>query len=321
MSFTSKVKNELLAQKNADACCSAAELSAALHTAGSINISKEGLSAELSTDNPRIAVRLYRLIKKLFGADARVFSQKKSTLNKPLIYRIEANNAERMLSELGIIYLDEDNHRQIRRGTDPYIIEQRCCKISYLKGAFLAGGSVTIPSVKSDKSGYNLSMTFSGAEMAEDVVSLLYRFSINAATIQRKNNFTVYIKDGAAIADFLALIGASKSFIALHDTMLERDVKNNANRQTNCIFANINKTVKAALRQLEAINYIESTIGIGALAPPLQEIARLRQQHPDISLEDIADLSGNLTKSGVNHRMRKILETARKIKKSEKRSV
>lgn len=320
MSFTLKVKNELLAQKNADACCSAAELSAALHTAGGINISNEGLSVEFSGDNARIAVRVYRLIKRLFGVNAHVFSQKKSTFNKPLLYKIEARAAEQMLSELGIIYLDEDNHRQIRAGIDPYIIEQRCCKISYLKGAFLAGGSITIPSEKSDKAGYNLSMTFYGAEMAEDVVSLLYRFNINAATQERKNSYAVYVKDGGAIADFLALIGASKSFIALHDIMLERDVKNNANRQTNCIFANINKTVKAALKQLEAIDYIENTVGLDALAPQLQEIARLRQQHPDISLEEIADLSENLTKSGANHRMRKILETAEKIRQSKKRS-
>lgn len=313
MSFSSDVKNELLAQKNSDACCNSAELSAILHTAGSINISHEGLCAEISTDNVRFAGRILFLFKKLFNINAQIVSQKKSTLDKRLFYKILAcPDAEQILSELGIISLDKDNHRQIAQGIDKYITEQNCCKKSYLKGAFLAGGSITVPSEK--ESGYNLSLYFSGGKMAEDIAKLLEHFNIKAKTAQRKNSYVVYLKEGNLIADFLALLKASKSFIALQEIMLEKEVINNTNRQTNCIFANIDKSIKAAIKQVEAINLIESTSGLDSLPPPLIKIARLRQEYPDVPLEKIAALSGeNLTKSGVNHRMRKIMETAEKI--------
>lgn len=314
MSFSLNVKNELLAQKNSDACCTAAELSAILHTAGSININSEGLCAEISTDNVRFAGKVLSLFRKLFNINAQIVSHKKSTLNKRLLYRIQVcRNAEEILSELGIISLDKDNHRQIAQGIDKYITEQNCCKKSYLKGAFLAGGSITVPSEK--ECGYNLSLYFSSEKMAEDIAKLLEHFNIKAKTAQRKNSYVVYLKESNLIADFLALLNVSKSYIALQDIMVEKEVINNTNRQTNCIFANIDKAIKAAIKQVEAINLIENTSGLDSLPPPLIKIARLRQEYPDVSLEKIAALSGeNLTKSGVNHRMRKIMERAEKIR-------
>lgn len=315
MSFSMNVKAELLEDKGGNACCMSAELSAILHTAGSININKEGLYAEITTENASLAGRILYLYKKLYNINAAI-SRKKSSFSKRELYSIKADEkAEIILRELGIIEFDENNLRQIVSGADGYITEQQCCKKSYIKGAFLAGGSITVP--KSQKSGYFLNIVFSNIKMAEDVSAYIKSFNINSKTAQRKNKYIVYLKEAESIADFLALLGASKSVLILQDLILKREIKNYTNRQTNCIFANINKSVSAAIRQTEAINIIDEHIGLDSLPKPLKKIALLRREHPDASLESIAQLSDEkLTKSGINHRMRKIIDIAENIAKN-----
>lgn len=320
MSFSMRVKDELIGKK-AEPCCRVAELSAIIHTGGSLGISSKGLSAEVTTSSAPLAERVARLLEELYGVKAEVFSEQKSSLKKNVLYTVKVPElSERILLELGIISFDGQNHRQIVEGIDPYLVEQGCCKVSYLAGAFLACGSVSVPAAAEGKNlGYHLAFWLSGEKMAQDIRQLLSHFNISAKAAKKKSGYTVYLKEGEGIADFLALVGASKSFLELQEIMVEREVKNNTNRQTNCIFANIDRSVSAAVRQIEAINLIDEKMGLSSLPESLSYVARLRRQHPDLSLEAIAALSGGkLTKSGINHRMRKIMEIARTLEQERK---
>lgn len=318
MSFSFNVKAELINSQTKDYCCAISELSAIVHTAGSINITRDGLVTEIITENANLANRISVLFKTIFNINVQILSEKKSSLKKNLLYTVSTSkiNSEQMLKELCIIGLDENNHRQIVSGIDNYLIETECCKISYLKGAFLSCGSITIPSknIETLHTGYNLRFIFSNTDMAEGISSLLNYFNISSKIMQRKNDFIVYLKEAQSLSDFLALTKAPKSFLELQNIILEREVKNNTNRQTNCIFANIDKTVKAAIIQIEAINLIEKKIGLCSLSQNLQKVARLRQEYPDVSLENIALLCNEkLTKSGINHRMRKIIQISKTL--------
>ncbi|NLK17591.1 MAG: DNA-binding protein WhiA [Clostridiales bacterium] len=320
MSFSIRVKAELIGRLS-DSCCQMAELSAITHTGGSLSISSRGLSAEVTTSSALLAERVASLFEALYGVKGEVYSEQKSSLKKNVLYTVKVPElSERILLELGIISFDGSNHRQIVEGIDPYLAEQGCCKVSYLAGAFLACGSVSVPEAAKGKNlGYHLGFSLSNEKMAQDVRQLLSHFNIAAKIARKKSGFTVYLKEGEGIADFLALVGASKCVLELQEIMVEREVKNNTNRQTNCILANIDRSVSAAVRQIEAINLIDKKIGLNSLPQSLSYVARLRRQHPDLSLEAIASLSGGkLTKSGINHRMRKIIDIARTLEQDSK---
>lgn len=319
MSYSLKVKTELMEISYESSCCMIAELSAIVHTAGSINISREGLYAEISSENETLIKRISNMFEKLFGFTAEVISEEKSILKKHTLYTIYTpkDRSEQVLNELGIISFDENHNRQINRGIDKYLILQDCCSASYLRGAFLSCGSITVPPAENSEKisiGYHLEFVFSCKEMADGIESLLSRFNILSKQTERKDNYIIYIKENEGISDFFALCNASKAVLELQNIIVEREVKNNTNRQTNCIVANIDKTVDAAIKQIEAINFIEKSVGLDMLPPKLQKVARLRQEYPDVSLEAIADLTGEkLTKSGINHRMRKIIKISQQL--------
>jgi hypothetical protein len=313
MSFSSDVKAELLAQ-NKNGCCAIALLSAIVHTAGSITINKKGIYFEIATENEALARLAASLIYSVFSAAADISKNNRSSLRKHPVFTVTApvEDSEEILKELGILKLDEENHRQINRGIDRYVTEQDCCKISYLTGAFLCCGNLSIPS--GQVSGYGCRFVLSNSEMADGIKNLLESFGISPLISTQKENYIVYIKESEKICDLLALLGASRSVLRLEGIIVNREIKNNTNRQTNCIVANIGKCVSAALRQLEAIKKIESKSGLGSLPPALKEAAEMRKKYPEASLEDIAALCGGLTKSGISHRMKKIIEIADKMR-------
>jgi DNA-binding protein WhiA len=314
MSFSMDVKTELLSKPDENDCCALSELSAIVHTAGSISISREGLYTEINSENEGLIKKICLLFKRLFNITAEVFSEKKISLKKHTLYTLSTpkNGSEQLLNDLGIINYDENNHRQINSGIDGYITEQECCAASYLKGAFLSCGSITVPPCGEDKKGmgYHMEFVLSGAEMSQGIASLLGRFIIATKIAQRNDSFVVYIKEKEGISDFLALMKASKSVLNLQNIIVEREVKNNTNRQTNCIVANIDKAVGAAMEQIEAIKHIEASDGLNSLPQKLRETAKLRLENPDISLEAIAALAG-ITKSGIYHRMKRIMKISK----------
>lgn len=145
---------------------------------------------------------------------------------------------------------------------------------------------------------------------AQDIIKAMHTFSLKAKLTDRKNEFIVYLKDGESIINFLSVIGAHNAMMELENVRILKEMRNNVNRAVNCETANLNKVVKAAVRQVNCIKYIEEHMGLSELPQNLQETARLRMEHPDVSLNDLVEYSGGIGKSGINHRLKKLQEIA-----------
>lgn len=196
-------------------------------------------------------------------------------------------------------------------GIDKEIIRKPCCKRSYLRGAFLAGGSVNNP----EGSSYHLEISSMYEEHCESLVGLANKFDLNARCIERKKGFIFYIKEGEKIIELLNIIGAHQALFKFEDVRIMRDMRNSVNRIVNCETANLNKTIGAAVRQIENIKLLQREVGLDSLPDKLREVAEVRMQHPDMNLTEVGEmLKGKVSKSGVNHRLRKIDELAEKIR-------
>lgn len=180
---------------------------------------------------------------------------------------------------------------------------------SYLRGAFLAGGSVNNP----ETSRYHLEIYSLYEDHNKMIAEMMNRYDLNSRTTQRRSGFITYLKEGEKIADFLQVIGATSSMLKFEDVRIVRDMRNSVNRLVNCENANMNKVANAATKQIQNIQLIDERVGLDQLPPPkLESIARARLSHPEVSLKELGELvpGGPISKSGVNHRLRKINEFA-----------
>ncbi len=226
--------------------------------------------------------------------------------NNVYIVRIPLRVQE-ILSELRIV----SEGFIFNQGIDPDIIRKSCCKRSYLRGAFLAAGSVNNP----EGSSYHLEIASMYEEQCHAMVQLANSFHLNARCIERKKGFIFYIKEGEKIIEFLNIIGAHQALFKFEDVRIMRDMRNSVNRIVNCETANLNKTIGAAVRQIDNIKLIKRELGLENLPDKLKEVAEIRLQHPDINLKEVGDLlKVKVSKSGVNHRLRKLDELAEKIR-------
>ncbi|MCA0758128.1 DNA-binding protein WhiA [Paenibacillus sp. N4] len=307
MSFAAQTKKELTLIE-ADDCCERAELSALIRMNGSVSVSSRKVVLDISTENAAIARRIYSLLKKHFEVHVELLVRKKMRLKKNNVYivRIPAGVQE-ILSELKIV----SEGFMFNQGIDKDIIRKPCCKRSYLRGAFLAGGSVNNP----EGSSYHLEISSMYEEHCEAIVVLANKFDLNARCIERKKGFVFYIKEGEKIIEFLNIIGAHQALFKFEDVRIMRDMRNSVNRIVNCETANLNKTIGAAVRQIENIKLLQREVGLDSLPEKLREVAVIRLQHPDMNLTEVGEmLGGKVSKSGVNHRLRKIDELAEKIR-------
>jgi hypothetical protein len=186
------------------------------------------------------------------------------------------------------------------------IIQKDCCKRAFLRGAFLASGSVNNP----EKS-YHFEIACEHAEIAKELQGMLRDFGIEGKIVLRKKYHVVYVKEASMIVDALNVMEAHKALMEMENIRIWKEVRNHTNRKVNCDLANINKIVTSAQRQIDDIQYIEQTKGLRFLKKNLQEIALLRMEEPDLSLKELGELlSPPVSKSGVNHRLKKISEIA-----------
>ena len=186
------------------------------------------------------------------------------------------------------------------------LLKKVCCKKAYLRGAFLAGGSISDP-----EKTYHLEISNHSIEMANEIVRLMGTFDLNAKIIRRKGYFIAYLKEGENIVDFLNVIGAHSALMELENVRILKEMRNNVNRIVNCETANLGKTVNASVRQAENIRYIRDSIGFNNLPENLQEVAEVRLTSSDASLKELGEmLHPPIGKSGVNHRLRKLDEIA-----------
>lgn len=307
MSFAAQTKKELTLM-DVNGCCLNAELSALIRMNGSIQISNGRIILDISTENAAIARRIFSLLKRSFQLHAEVLVRKKMRLKKNNIYMVRVPaRVEELLRALHII----KEGFQFTPGIEPEIVKNTCCKRSYLRGAFLAGGSVNNP----EGSSYHLEIASMYEEHCLALCHLANRFRLNARCIERKKGYVLYIKEGEKIIEMLSVIGAHQALLKFEDVRIMRDMRNSVNRIVNCETANLNKTIGAAVRQIENIKLLEQEIGLNHLPEKLREVAVVRLRYPDLNLKEVGEmLKGNVSKSGVNHRLRKIDEMAEKLR-------
>jgi cell division protein WhiA len=309
MSFAAETKKELTLIESG-ACCEITELSALIRMNGAVQISSQKVVLDISTENAAIARRIYSLIKKTFSIHTELLVRKKMRLKKNNVYIVRIpNQVQEVLSKLYIV----SEGFQFATRINKTLIKNNCCKRAYLRGAFLAGGSVNNP----QGSSYHLEIASMYEEHCQSLVQLANRFHLNARCIERKKGFVFYIKEGEKIIEFLSLIGAHQALLRFEDVRIMKDMRNSVNRIVNCETANLNKTIGAAVRQLDNIRLIQRELGLENLPEKLRVVAEIRLLHPDVNLQEVGDLlHGAVSKSGVNHRLRKIDEIADKLRKT-----
>ena len=311
MSFASETKKEVTGLE-VDECCSKAELSALMRMNGALSFSNRVLVVNIQTENAAIARRIYVLIKRLYDTNVELLVRKKMRLKKNNVYIVRIKEkAEEILRDLLII---QDGFSFVHNISQS-LIQDTCCKRSYLRGAFLAGGSVNNP----ETSSYHLEIHSLYQEHNESLCELMNEFDLNSRTLERKNGFITYLKEAEKITEFLNIIGAHNALLRFADVRIVRDMRNSVNRLVNCETANLNKTIGAALRQVENIRYIQDTVGLDILPDKLREIAILRVENQDVTLKELGEMvsTGAISKSGINHRLRKIDEIAQKLRSGD----
>lgn len=309
MSFAAQTKKELTMIQS-EMCCETAELSALIRMNGSVQLTNQRIVLDISTENAAIARRIYSLLKKEFNVHTELLVRKKMRLKKNNVYIVRVpNQVQEILSRMQIV----SEGFIFTPGIEKEIIQEDCCKRAYLRGAFLAGGSVNNP----EGSSYHLEISSMYEEHCKALCELANEFDLNARCIERKKGFVLYIKEGEKIIEFLSLIGAHQALFRFEDVRIMKDMRNSVNRLVNCETANLNKTIGAAVRQIDNIRLLQKEVGLENLPDKLREVAEIRLKHPDMNLKEVGDLlKGHVSKSGVNHRLRKIDEMAEKIRKS-----
>lgn len=300
MSFAAQIKKELTMIKS-ESCCERAELSALMRMNGSMQLSSNHkVILDISTENAAIARRIYTLIKAYFQVYMELLVRKKTRLKKNNVYMVRiSTQVQEIFRDLYIV----SERFLFTEGIDKQVIKHNCCKRAYLRGAFMAGGSVSNPGGAS----YHLEISSIYEEHCHGLVKLANEFQLNARFIERKKGFVLYIKEGEKITEFLSIIGAHQALFKFEDVRIMRDMRNSVNRIVNCETANLNKTISAAIRQIENIRFIEKCIGLDKLPDKLREVAEIRLAHPDMNLKEVGELLGErVSKSGVNHRLRKL---------------
>ncbi|MEW4223979.1 DNA-binding protein WhiA [Rossellomorea marisflavi] len=312
MSFASETKKELTNIEVKD-CCANAELSALIRMNGSLSFSNQQLVVNIQTENAAIARRIYTLIKKGYDTPVELLVRKKMRLKKNNVYIVRIKEDSKMiLEDLKIL---GEGFTFIHNISED-LVKKKCCKRSYLRGAFLAGGSVNNP----ETSSYHLEIFSLYAEHNEALSEVMNSFGLNSKTLERKKGFITYLKEAEKITEFLNVIGAHNALMRFEDVRIVRDMRNSVNRLVNCETANLNKTIGAALRQVENIKFIEKHVGLQVLPDKLREIAELRVTYQDVTLKELGEMvsGGTISKSGINHRLRKIDQLAEKIRAGEK---
>ena len=315
MSFSGKVKEELSGQWSSARHCQIAELAAMLSICGLIVIdSRNRYGIKIHTENISVARKVFTLIKKTFNIESDI-SVRRNILRQSVSYSIIVKQHKDALRILQATKLTEEyrNGFEEIHIVNPLVVQQTCCKRAFIRGAFLAAGSMSDP----EKS-YHFEIVCAAEARAVQVRDLICSFEMDAKIVQRKKAYVVYLKEGSQIVDILNVMEAYVSLMELENVRILKEMRNTVNRKVNCETANINKTVSAAVKQVEDITYLRDTIGFEKLSEGLEEIALARLSHPEASLKELGEfLSPPVGKSGVNHRLRKLSELAEKVRQEQ----
>jgi DNA-binding protein WhiA len=293
-------------------------LAAIIRQSGSIIKSVNHIKIELNIDDYEKAFKIIKLIQQLYNFSPEIKTAVNDSINKEkqFLIIIPLNYSMKILEDLNVLSINNNEITEIIRGIPNF------CKSSedfsaFLSGIMISSGSIFIPQIINDENieeeskdiGYRLEISPINEDLAKDIIERLKYFDIDLIYTVRKDNGVLYTTDSGMVSDVLALIKASKNVINLQNMIVERSIKNNSNRQRNCNIANIDKSIAAAEKIIEAIDKLKEKNVYNILNIKLREVGDLRYNNMDLSLEEIASTL-NLTKSCVNHRLRKIIEIA-----------
>lgn len=311
MSFSAVTKDELARVVGSKRCCQLAELAALIKMDGSVQISgQKQLSLNIVTENAATARKIFKLVKNLFGLSTEVLVRRKARLRKNNVYLVRIPPQPGVAEILEALGVADSGFALTEEGIVGKLVARDCCRRAYLRGAFLGGGSVNNP-----EGTYHLEIITDNFPHARDIAGLMGKFNLPAKVSPRKNWYVVYLKGSEQIVECLNHMGAHSALLNFENVRIYKDMRNQVNRLVNCETANLNKTVNAAVRQLDQIKYLAGTIGLDKLPRSLREAAELRLQYPDATLKELGEFwDPPVGKSGVNHRMRKLERLAEKVR-------
>ena len=294
MSFSGKIKEELAEHVAKARHCNLAELTAILHMCGEFEEDKNGIcTIRFRSENYLVARKCFTLMSKTFNIEADIVVRKNMTNGSTSYFMRWAG--EELLAVKNAL------------------VQAVCCKRAYIRGAFIAAGSMSDPSKS-----YHFEIVCNTEKMADYLQGLMIGFDMEAKIVRRKKNYVVYLKDGAGIVDMLNVMEAYVALMELENVRILKEMRNSVNRKVNCETANINKTVSAAVKQMEDIVFIRDTIGFEHLPEGLQDVALTRLAYPEATLKELGTLLKTpVGKSGVNHRLRKLSDMAEKIRDNQ----
>ena len=310
MSFTAEVKNQICAASWKE-CCRKIQLVALIQMCSTMNITSQGMHIRIQCEHANTAKHIWKLLKEFYQVSPQLSVLRKIKLKKNNIYVIRvAAQALAILKDLGI-YTDQGLQTHI----SSKMLRKDCCAQSYLAAAFLASGSVNAPQTTN----YHLEISSNEESMAKFLCRLMNRFYLPAKVIKRRNQYVVYLKASDKIADFLRMCKANDALFEFEDNRIQRDFLNSLTRLDNCELANEMKSISAARKQLEDIEWILNYRTMDSLSEKLQNVIMVRQEHPEASMKELCDLcyerfGEEISKSGMKHRLTKIRELADQLR-------
>ncbi len=312
ITFSGRVKEELSRQWSEARHCQIAETAAIISMCGRIGIgSRENYSVKVHTENISVARKYFTLLKKTFNIKAEIFVARNRE-NGNISYTVmikQHDNAMKVLQASKLIGQDGEIIEEMSTVKN-MVIQKSCCKRAFIRGAFLAAGSMSNP----EKS-YHIEIVCAAEKKAKQLQEIINSFDLDSKIILRKRAYVLYLKEGAQIVDLLNVMEATNALMEMENVRILKEMRNSVNRKVNCETANISKTVSAAVKQADDIRYIRDHMGLGQLPEGLREIAELRLEYPNATLKELGDLlSAPIGKSGVNHRLRRLSEIAEEIK-------
>lgn len=320
MSFSYDAKYEVAdSELPQNDCCVRAELGGLLRTCSEITGSEEtGYTIEFVTELKNLYKRISLLLSRLYTDMPELELNIEERPNHIQKYHIIIPNSQtkQVLLDTYILRENYSGILELNFGVSRHLIEQDCCQREFIKGVFMGCASANIVikdinNLKKHTGGYHLEFVFNNHTLAGDFSHILSQYDIYTKSMQRRKFTVIYLKEAELVSDTFALVGANNAVLTLQNEFAVREVRNNLNRQLNCMNNNMGKMVNASLKQIEAIEFIAETVGLETLSDNLYELCMLRLANPEENLESLAKLMNPpLTKSGVNHRLRKIVKIA-----------
>lgn len=312
MSFAMEVKEELCQFNITESHCAEAEFEAMLRFSSEIDLSPAATTINFSSSSIAIIRLFLKLLKRFYNCETELIQKQETRFNKHNVYIIK------ILTQVDVI-IEEMNLLGSNALIKEEIIQKETCKAAYLRGAFIAKGSVNDPKT----SNYHLEIIASNETEALFIQRLMNSYDLNGKICKRRDNLIVYIKDISAISDFLRIIGTQNAVFQLEDTIIKRGMASNINRIMNCEVANSQKSMNAAKEQMRYIKYLEYNYPLEKLDPKILMIMKVRKENQDASFQEMieileSDYGELITKSGLNHRFRKIKDIAIQYQKDRK---